>query len=266
MTTDYVSAILLPVLLGYLILFSTRRGNDGPRARILWFFLTSCAGILLLGLYNQATLGSIFVTPEQVYRNSSNVFTNFTYPLYMGLFLNLLSPLRGIFVYTPFLLLGIPGLYIMHKRSAYWMEGLLFLACFLGVLIPYSMWYDPIGGEGFGPRFLITGLPFLLLPSGFILERSSSRIWVMSYVLYTAGAIMNGIAGITNALPPVMGLDTSPFFNHVLPLFLSGGLDTWWIRAVGEYWEIPAVTILATAITLPAVTLWVIKRHDSVTL
>ncbi len=252
LTTDYVSAILIPILAGYFI-FSLR-GGGRPFARIaVGFLLASLFGILLLGLYNEAIFGTAFHTTEQVYLNSSTPFGEFSTPIYQGVFLNLFSPLRGLFVYSIFLILGVFGLAGMLEEKRHRPEAVLLLACFLGIFLPYSAWYDPVGGAAFGPRFLVSAIPFLLIPAGLVMEEGSRRTRIAAFHLYAAGVIINGIAGVTEAISPTTNWGLSPFLSFTLPNFLQGELDDWWLKFVGQYWPIPAVLLIAAAIALPLI-------------
>ena len=165
MVVDYIDAVFLPIILLYLLWVLREKKEApqkpcggvpfdcGPRDRVDWV-------VQLCELREPVT------RTEQLYLHASSVFTEFSYPLYLGAYLNLFSPYRGLFVYSIFLVLGVFGFYDMVRDSTLQEGGLLLLACFLGIFIPYSMWYDPTGGEGFGPRFLVAAIPFLLLPAG----------------------------------------------------------------------------------------------------
>src|SRR5207245_5487203 len=138
---------------------------------------------------NMTLFGSPLVSTEQVYLGKATAFAGFSYPILSGLGLDLFSPARGIFLYCPLLVIGTVGLYYMLRQSAHRREGFLFLLCFLGILVPYAMWYDPIGGSGFGQRFLVPAIPFLLLPTGFVLERGPSRWRALGFPLSFFGLI-----------------------------------------------------------------------------
>jgi hypothetical protein len=170
------------------------------------------------------------------------------------LFLDLVSPLRGIFIYCPVLVLGALGFDSMlsHRETA--TEGRLLAACFVGILLPYSVWTDAIGGEAFGQRFLVPAIPFLLLPSGFMMGGRRRGLAALAYLLYGVGVIFNGVAAVTTAIPQVEVVWHFPFLTQVLPRFLSGGLDTWWWRQAGPWWWAPAILIVAAALLLPFAT------------
>ncbi len=252
LTVDYINAVLVPIVSVFL-LYSFRKRLAEFAKGFAGLLIASAVGVGLLALYNQAAFGDPFVTTEQAYQHASSIFGSFSYPLPDGLYLDLFSPLRGIFVYCPILILGALGFYFLPKRRKMESEGLLLAACFVGILIPYSMWTDAVGGEAFGQRFLVEAIPFLLLPSGFMVEARRRGELALAYLLYGAGVVFNGIAAVTTAIPPVEAVSHFPFLTHVLPLFLSGTLDTWWWRQAGPWWWAPALLIIGAALALPLV-------------
>ncbi len=250
LTVDYANIVLVP-LVSVFLLYSFRDSLASLARGLTGLLVTSGVGVLLLALYNQAAFGDPFTTTEQAYLHTSSVFASFSYPILDGLYLDLFSPMRGIFLYCPMLVLGVLGFYLVSKRRERETEHLLFALCFLAFLLPYSMWYDAAGGEGFGQRFLISGIPFLLLPSGYLVEARRRALKALAYALYGVGVLFNGIAAVTTAIPQVEAPSHFPFLTHVFPLFLSGTLDTWWWRGAGSLWWAPASLILASAMLLP---------------
>ncbi|MDA4128165.1 MAG: glycosyltransferase family 39 protein [Thaumarchaeota archaeon] len=261
LTVDYVNAIFVPIIFLFLV-YTFKKEKATVLKTSLGFLLTSSMGLLSLALYNLAAFGNMFVSSEQVYSNSS-LLRDFSFPLPLGLYLNLFSPFRGLFVYCPILILGALGFYIMVRRSGKVDEGLLLLACFLGILIPYSMWHDAAGGVSFGPRFLVPAIPFLLLPAGFLLEQRSRGSSFFAYALYFAGVLFNGVAAVTSAIPPVEAISNFPFLTHTLPSFLGDQLDTWWWGSTGQLWWIPASFLIIAAGSLPLVANRVFSRRES---
>ncbi len=253
LTVDYLNILLVPIV-SLFLLYAFRENLAGILGRLAGLLLAAAAGVVLLAIYNQAAFGNPLVTTEQAYQHTSSLFGSFSYPILSGLYLDLLSPMRGIFVYCPILVLGVAGFYLLSKRPELASEGILLAACFLAFLIPYSMWYDAAGGEGFGQRFLIPVIPFLLLPSGFVIESKRRGAVAVYYLLYGVGVLFNGVASLTTAIPQVEAVSHFPFLTHVLPLFLSGTLDTWWWRGAGQFWWVPALVILAVAVALPVAT------------
>jgi hypothetical protein len=263
LTVDYVNAVLVPIVSVFL-LYTFRENLAGFAKGFAGFLMAPAVGVVLLALYNQAAFGNPFVTSEQAYQHASSIFGSFSYPLPDGLYLDLFSPLRGIFVYCPILVLGALGFFFVLKRREVKGEGLLLAACFIGILIPYSMWTDAVGGEAFGQRFLIAAIPFLLLPSGFMIEARGRGELALASLLYGTGVFFNGIAAVTTAIPPVEAVSRFPFLTHVLPLFLSGTLDTWWWRPAGHTWWAPAVLVIAAALVLPLLLPRLSRRESGV--
>jgi hypothetical protein len=252
LTVDYINGVLVPVV-SIFLLFAFRKNLAGFAKGFVGLLVTAAAGIVLLALYNQAAFGDPFVTTEQAYQHASSLFGSFSYPILDGLYLDLFSPLRGIFVYCPILVFRAVGFYIFLSRSEIASEGLLFAACFVGILLPYSMWNDAVGGEAFGQRFLIAAIPFLLLPAGFTIEARRRGDAALAYLLYGVGVLFNGVAAVTTTIPQAEAVSHFPFLTHVLPLFLSGMLDTWWWKKAGAIWWAPAILIIGTALLLPLV-------------
>ena len=108
-------------------------------------------GIIVLG-YNALRSGNPLQTGYDLTLFSPNILSGF-YKL-------LFSPLRGLFVYSPILVLSLPGWWFFRK--SYPAEAWLF-AGLVGVTIGlFSAWSS---GEGlsWGSRFLIPVVPFLVI-------------------------------------------------------------------------------------------------------
>jgi hypothetical protein len=250
LTVDYVNAILIPIVLFFLI-FSLRKYRPRLLKVSLVFLVASCLGIALIAIYNMTLFGQPLATSEQLYLKSSTPFGNFTFPFYLGLVLNLFTPLRGLFFYTPFLVVGVLGYHDMLRSKSTRGEGLFLLGLFLGILLPYSAWYAPTGGVSFGPRFIIPAIPYLIIPAGFVLSVNGLKRFAVT-ALYAAGVLINGFAALTSILAPDQVWGESPFLNTILPNFLRGKLDVWWIGAAGPYWIFPAIMLIVAAIAIPA--------------
>jgi hypothetical protein len=88
-----------------------------------------------------------------------SVFNNFRWEALYG---HLLSPSRGLLVYSPFLVLSFARIFIFFKKTS---RNLLLWAMFLGfvlhlyLLSTWEMWW---GGGGFGYRLLSDSYPYLV--------------------------------------------------------------------------------------------------------
>lgn len=249
MMVDYVNFLLLPVLLTYVVV-SLRKDKHLVKIATI-FGLCSLTGALAMGLYNYACFGQPLVSTEQLFLHSSSLLGNFTTPLYLGLVLNLFTPLRGIFLYSPILLLGVIG--FKRMLGTVRKEGLLILTVFMVLFLPYCAWYGPTGGLAFGPRFIIASFPFLLLPAGYVMESRWRYRKPVIYALYSAGVIINGLAAITSALAGTSNWLASPLLDSTLPMLARGTLDQWWLASAGAFWPAVGTIIIGATLLLPII-------------
>lgn len=261
-TVDYVNAVVLPIMAVFLLL--RKRGSAPSMAMSVGAFIAGALpGFAVIGYYNYSIFGSPFVGTEQSYLHASSVFGSFSYPIWEGLSLDLFSLSRGLLVFAPFLVLGILGFIEGLKRRGDRSELLLFLAVFLGVLIPYSMWYEPTGGLSYGPRFLVAAIPFLLLPSGFIIEAARGwQNWLVRGV-YLVGVATNGMAALVTAIPYTSGFNDSPLVSVIIPRFLRGDLDTTWGFNSPHSWLWGGLLIASLGAALPLVWVELARRKES---
>jgi len=94
-------------------------------------------------------------------------------PILLGLYSQLMSPGKGLFVFMPVLLLGIVGWPLLWQRQRDWAWLLLGLVAFH--LVPYALYEDWAGGGGWGPRVLLPIVPIVLLPAGEVIQRWQAR-------------------------------------------------------------------------------------------
>lgn len=131
---------------------------------------------LLFAAYNYA----IFQTPLPAgYEYSTNWqgehqtgFFSLVLPTADRLYGLTFSPVRGIFVMSPFLLLSFGGFYLMWKerrdQRSTWLMFLFVIAGFFFYNSASEMWW---GGFTVGPRYLVPMLPFVTIPIIFAFNR-----------------------------------------------------------------------------------------------
>jgi len=263
LTVDYVTAILLPIFLVYVAV--SRRRSIGQRIQGILTVLASWGvGLLFLLYYNYSSFGNALTTSEQLYLGRSGLLGSFSFPLPTGLLLNFFTPLRGVLLYSPILAAGAWGLFVCLRRGKpsfaainNWRLSLVFiLALFIGIIVPYSMWYSATAGISYGPRFLIPAMPLILIPFGAaigggcgdMVAGRKKLVAFLAYGLFTIGVFVNGLGALTGAVPPDQAWLSSPFLHDVLPDLLKGQLDTWWKTLLGHYW--PALGGLMLVIPL----------------
>ena len=152
------NAIVAPFL-GLLLLIYLHRqvGRHWRRwiTPILLFGLPVLAALLITGWYNWLRFGSPLTTgylPEE----------RFATPFFEGLYGLTLSPGKGLFWYNPFLFAAVAAwpAFLRRNRAA----ALVAAAIVLANLAFYAPWYLWWAGHAWGPRFLVTMLPFAALP------------------------------------------------------------------------------------------------------
>lgn len=249
-TVDYVTAVLVPIIGSFLYLGGRAKARSLVRS-VAPFLVGALPGFILIGTYNYVAFGNPLFSTEQLYLGKTSVLGGFTNPVISGLWLDLLSPARGLFFFVPLTILGMIGYFRGLRISRPMPAFLLFLAIFLGILLPYSMWYSPEGGVSYGPRFIMAAIPFALLPAGLVVDSAKGREVLLFDSLFVVGAVTNGFAALTTAIPQYWGPGVSPFLATELPNFLAGKLDAWWSGAAGTYLPVGVLNVLAAGSAIP---------------
>jgi len=148
------------VLGGYLLHGLRARGMAMRPALALASLFAGTAALGLLGalLWNLVRYGSPW---ETGYGGET-----FATPLILGLYGQLFSAGKGVFFYNPILvvaLFGWPGFW--RARTA---EACTVLAVVTLGLVAYSTFWNWAGDASWGPRFLVTVLPFATLPLAWV--------------------------------------------------------------------------------------------------
>ncbi len=104
-----------------------------------------------------------------------------------------LSPRRGLFFSSPFLLFGFAGWFALWRRG--WRAEALVCAAVVGTFLfinsSYYLWW---GGAVYGPRFLVPCLPFLAFPVIFAL-----RLWSLPVkLLMVFSMCVQGVVVLTS--------------------------------------------------------------------
>ncbi|MBN1475162.1 hypothetical protein JXA47_00265, partial [Candidatus Sumerlaeota bacterium] len=141
-------------------------------------------------------------------------------------------PFRGLFVYSPLLLMAIPGLVALTRLPRGGWRALMCGGVFVGYLIVNGgythQWW---GGWSCGPRHLIPAVPFLLIAIG---AAWGQWRWIRP-VIVTLGVISVALqllaAGIDPQPPtPVPGGDANAYLAQArLDLDYPVPLTTWWL-------------------------------------
>ena len=158
----------------------------------LCFLLGLVPPALLLVGYNWARSGNPLQTGYDL--------TIFSPAVWWGLYKLLFSPLRGLFVYSPLLLLSLPGLWWLWRRHR--LEAALVVGSAGLTVLLFAAWTS---GEGlsWGSRFLIPVVPLLCLPLAPVVERA------MRGSLVTGGLLIG--LGLLSAVIQFLGVAINPW-------------------------------------------------------
>ncbi len=271
---DYQVLLILGLLFLFTV-FSIRRPLD-----VLIFTIGCVPGVFFVLLYNYACFGDILSFPyaheampiaRQV--QSQGLF-GIQVPQLVPFLMLLVSPFRGLFFVSPFLLLAIPGLYSLAEKD-FESDGLetsigvsskrLFWLCLSMVLVymllisSYRAW---AGGAGYGPRFLIPVIPFFIPPIASLMTRERKGYGIVLGILVVYSVLLHFVA--TAAGASAHEHLWNPVREFLLPSFLRGNVRPNWLTLMG----CPrGVSLVALAVFMGAgITLLLVTREKIVTM
>jgi len=144
------------------------------------------------------------------------------------------SPYRGLFVLSPFLLLALPGLFILWRAPGGRSLALLCGGAMLVMLLFNSAYYFWDGGVSLGPRHVGPALPFLLVPVAAALRRPGW--WRLGRTLIVLSIAVVAVCCVTVIifLPLDQGGSPNPIIGVALAQLWSGPtLNNWGLLLFG---------------------------------
>lgn len=247
---EYAAAGLVPSFALYIFVRRPRRGLPAFLASLL-------PGLLGHLLYNYALFSSPFSFPEQFKLGAQGeLWSRFSLEgMALHLPLYLISPYRGLLLYSPVLVLGLYGLGLLLRKQGLRREALLLCSALLIVLMLYSSWEDWAGGLAYGPRFLSLGLPSLTIPLAPLLAQ---RRWPLApfLALFTASCFIEGVGALTSAFSVYGSPLTYQPLAYNMPALLEGKISAWWARSLPEAFALPFALLLISLPPLAAGWLW----------
>lgn len=224
--TEYpVALMVVPIGLYALYEFWQRRqlapvfwlaaGGLVVAAGWMWYNTTIFGGPLELG-YSRSELWT-----DQHHTG----FMSLTLPTLDAVWGITLSPFRGLFLLSPWLLLALPGFVVWWRtpslRAEWWLALSITAAIFL-FNAASSMWW---GGFAVGPRYLLPMLPFLTLPVSFVLTTWGKHLWLR---IVTAFSLLWSLAAVWSMTLAEQAFPSdalrNPWVDHVLPNWAVGNI------------------------------------------
>lgn len=211
---EYPTAMVAVALAVYLWLAAPER-----RRGLVWLAAGMAPGLLLLLAYNQAAFGS----PFQVGYTQAGPLVGEHQKGLLGITLPSLSTAweltfgwKGLFVYSPLMLLAPLGLWQMARHPRWRAEGILFSALVIVFFVANTAYFSPFGALAVGPRFLIAVFPFLAAPLVLLWPR-------LRWPLLALGLLSFGLMLAVTVLSPYVRSDfANPWLEFWLPQLRKG--------------------------------------------
>jgi hypothetical protein len=186
-----------------------------------WVLIGILPFILLFGYYNKSVTGSYFklgqISGRYIYSNDKiseitkivsekdkSDFHQF-YPrrIMSGATVLLASRDRGIFKYSPILIIGFLGFLSKKIKKDRYFTNLLVSVIMINILL-YSLFNDPWGGWAFGSRYLIPTNAMLSILIGFAIDQYGKKIifFLFTLILFYFSAYINTLGAITTQIVP----------------------------------------------------------------
>lgn len=237
--TEYPSVLIVGVLCLYAFF------RLPSKWRVCWVVLGGAVVAAGWLLYNTAVFGAPlelgYSHSELWVEQHHTGFMSLTRPSLIALWGVSLSPFRGLFYYSPLLLLAIPGFVLWYRSGEHRIEFWVTLSSVLAMFLFNSssiMWW---GGFAVGPRYLLPMLPFLVLPLAFVLRAWSARLWFRMLVLGLTVWSWIAVWGLTlagQAFPP--DAIKNPLIEYAWPQWQSGNIA----RNLGMFVRLPGLSSL----------------------
>jgi hypothetical protein len=249
--TDYPTVLILVGLFFYAFF-------TAPNRRDLWrLIIGALPPIALAAWYNY----SCFETPlpvgyfySELYKDLHYTgFLSLTHPTLPALYGLTFSPFRGLFYLSPFLLLAVPGFWLMGRdrkhRAEFWV-CLWSMLSFFWFNSSSAMWW---GGFSVGPAYLVPMVPYLTFPIAYALNDWLGRRWGQGLVglLVVWSWLVTWAQTIAGQSFPDM--TPNPLIERSLPLLMAGNIARNWGMLPGLHgWaSLIPLAVIITVLLIP---------------
>jgi len=199
------------ILYGIGLFVLARNWKQGIR-----FGLAAAAPLCLVPLYSWLCFANPFVigySHQSTYQTMKQGLFGIREPNCKTMIDLTLGPCRGLFFWSPFLLMAIPGYNHVYprNRNAFW---LIFLAPLVQLFV-LSGYFDWKAGFTLGPRYLAPALPLLAVPAAL----GTQAFPRTAAVLGGLSILLTGGATLITAAPQY---DSNPLLTQHWPRLLRG--------------------------------------------
>src|SRR3989344_3506656 len=237
--TSAITVILLLLALCYLFSF---------KKNYLPFFILGCVltGSIFV-IYNYIVFKTpitlpIYFVDQTIFETKRAFFPRFVFlqfiPKPQIIWRLWLDSYKGIFFYYPVLLFGLYGLFLMRKK--YVAEMLFIISTFILISIVNSALLQWWGGGFFSLRNMTHSIPFLIIPSIFVLNKKKKYLTILFLLLFAYSTFVN-IAGLQPPANEIIGADRihidkkyeekinsyefllNPIYDYYIPKFFENG-------------------------------------------
>ena len=227
-------------------------------AKSFFFVVGMALPVALILLYNYLCFGSpLSIGYEHVvgWSGMKSGFFGMSFIPRMDIVIKLLfSRSRGLFYWTPLLVMVLPGLYLLLRRwPIHFFVTVIVFVLHVSLISSYYMWN---GGGALGPRHLATLLPLLLLPVAYgitVFPRVGTALVVVSILL----------TGFATLIDPGPLPRTDPLFEYYIPSLIEGKVRTNLTNAFfGIKGALSILPLLIIVFEMAGVVIFKIKHSD----
>lgn len=196
-----------------------------PKRSLPYLAAGALPGIVTVLACDEAIYGNPLITGYSHYSvlwkgSFQNDVAGFRWPpSWTALWGMTISPYRGILFLSPFLLLWLPGVWLLRDRRPLQLLLIAIPVLYLITIAMSPFWY---GGISVGPRYLTPTLPFLCLPIIFVCDAVQSHL--QRWLLWTLAACtaFNVWAQTIGGAGYPFTTEQDPLLHYSLPAILQG--------------------------------------------
>ncbi|MBU2639914.1 MAG: phospholipid carrier-dependent glycosyltransferase [Nanoarchaeota archaeon] len=221
-TIEYSTVLVVSLLFLYLISFFRNK-------KIIYYILGSIIPLLLLMSYHYAIYDNPISSSYQYHKNINGqdavAENELKIPDFEHLWGVSFSPEKGYFFFIPFMFVSVLGLFKGLKEKKFMSELLLIMSIFIVMFIFNASLSESWKGNcAFGPRYLLVTIPFMIIPSIFLIKNLFVKIL--------------GILSVFINSLPVLYLRTNgcdlpnSIFQRYLPTLFEKGLSNYTLNLI----------------------------------